>query len=42
MLLAMGIANTTEISLNAVQQFFNGVIGILKTAINAKLPVAIL
>jgi hypothetical protein len=42
LLLEMGIANTTEIVLNEVQQFINNVIGILKTAINSKLPVAIL
>jgi hypothetical protein len=42
LLLAMGIANTQEITLNEVQKFFNDVIGILKTAINSKLPIPIL
>jgi hypothetical protein len=42
LLLAMGVANTSEITLNAVQQFFNDVVGILKSAINSRLPVAIL
>jgi hypothetical protein len=42
LLLEMGIANTSEIVLNEVQQFINNVIGILKTAINSKLPIPIL
>jgi hypothetical protein len=42
LLLEMGIANTTEIVLNEVQQFINNVIGILKAAINSKLPIPIL
>ncbi len=42
LLLAMGIANTEQITLVEVQQFFNDVIAILKTAINGKLPIPIL
>lgn len=42
LLLAMGVANAQEVTLNEVQNFFNDVIGILKTAINSKLPIAVL
>jgi len=42
MLLAMAIAHTQEITLNEVQKFFDGVIDILKGAINSKLPIPIL
>jgi hypothetical protein len=42
LLLVMGIANTSEIVLSAVQAFIDSVIGIVKDSINKALPVAIL
>lgn len=42
LLLAMGVANAQEITLKEVQDFFDGVISILKTAINSKLPIPVL
>lgn len=42
LLLAMGVANATEITLAEVQSFFNDVINILKSTINSKLPIPIL
>lgn len=42
LLLAMGVANAQEVTLNEVQKFFDDVINILKGAINSKLPIAVL
>jgi hypothetical protein len=42
LLLVMGVANTSHIVFDAVQKFFDSVIAISKTSINAALPVAIL
>jgi hypothetical protein len=42
LMLVMGIANTSHIVLVEVQTFINAVLGILKTAINAALPVPVL
>jgi hypothetical protein len=42
LMLVMGIANTSHIVLVQVQAFFDTVLSILKTAINAALPVPVL
>ena len=42
LMLVMGIANTSHIVLVQVQAFFDTVLGILRTAINAALPVPVL
>lgn len=42
LLLYMAVANTAQVTLNAVQVFLNGVIDTVKDAINKSLPIAIL
>lgn len=42
LLLVMGIANTNQILFAQVQKFINQVISIAKSAVNARLPIAIL
>jgi hypothetical protein len=42
LILVMSIANTSQIVLHEVQKLIDGVLGVLKSAINAKLPVPLL